>query len=67
MDVRDGFSAMEPGQRAYAIKVEVVVSDPASGQLLFTDTRAKVICTPIIGAGSLRSKITCDDDARFPK
>ncbi len=53
--------AMDPGERAYALHFEVTASTAKDGVVLLQE-RTKVICTPLIGAGSLQSRIFCDDN-----
>lgn len=61
MDVRDGLLDMEPGSRAYALHFSVTATQVGDGTLILAEERSKIICTPLIGAGSLRTKLFCDD------
>ena len=61
MDVQDGYGEMAPGERAYALHFVVTAINAVDGALVLVDERNKIICTPIIGAGSLRTKLICDD------
>ena len=54
-------SAMEPSERAYALHFAITASTSDDGIILMEE-RTKIICTPRIGSGSLRSKILCDDN-----
>jgi hypothetical protein len=62
MDVRDGLPDMEPGSRAYALHFSVTATRVDDGTLILAEERSKIICTPLIGAGSLRTKLFCDDN-----
>ena len=61
MDVKDGFIDMEAGSRAFALHFEVTATTTSDNILVLVDSRIKIICTPIIGAGSLKNKLFCDD------
>ena len=60
LDAQDGMVPMSPGERAYALHVEVSASTPADG-LILLEERSKIICTPIIGSAT-RTKLACDDN-----
>ena len=57
MDAQLGLTPLDAGEHPYLLRITVVVT--FNGAMAFTAEAEKVICTPKIGAGSLKKRLFC--------